>query len=178
MNRLVCLMNMAKIKSITDEMEQAIIYDYQHSNLKVKEIACKHKTHQTTISKIIAKHNIPRRKNEITEDRKLAVIEQYLADKPLQDICRETHMGLKAVYAILNAAEIPRRKQLFVDRSIRKRSEQLCWSCQNAVGRCSWSKNFTPVKGWTAYIDKRRGNSGEETETWSISACPEFIADE
>ena len=50
-------------------------------------------------------------------------------------------------------------------------SKQLCWTCQNAVGRCDWGKNLTPVEGWTATKGKQEG--------WcSITACPQYIPDE
>ena len=26
----------------------------------------------------------------------------------------------------------------------------LCWSCAKACKKCSWSRNFEPVKGWEA----------------------------
>ena len=25
-----------------------------------------------------------------------------------------------------------------------------CWNCRRAIGECSWSSEFIPVKGWTA----------------------------
>ena len=33
---------------------------------------------------------------------------------------------------------------------IPKNHVQPCWYCTKACGRCSWSKNFTPIKGWVA----------------------------
>lgn len=51
-----------------------------------------------------------------------------------------------------------------------KCDEQLCWSCKNATGGCSWSKSFIPVDGWEAtptLLDDR-------VESFKINACPEY----
>lgn len=57
-------------------------------------------------------------------------------------------------------------------------SKQLCWDCKKATGGCSWSKNFIPVPGWTATPAVIKSTSGRNnvmiTETYSITACPEF----
>lgn len=57
-----------------------------------------------------------------------------------------------------------------------------CFHCQNAVPDnnghgCSWSRSFEPVPGWTAEPSKVRSCGCEPTETWHITACPEFIPD-
>ena len=46
--------------------------------------------------------------------------------------------------------------------------EQLCWSCQNATGRCPWSENGTPIRGWDAEPDRA---------TYKIYDCPMFKPD-
>lgn len=54
---------------------------------------------------------------------------------------------------------------------------QLCWTCTNACGRCSWSKDLTPVVGWTAkevpWVDPEI--VGETT--YQVFACPEYAPD-
>lgn len=45
--------------------------------------------------------------------------------------------------------------------------EQLCWSCMNACGGCSWSLDFIPVKGWKALKSSH--------ESYRILDCPKFI---
>lgn len=48
--------------------------------------------------------------------------------------------------------------------------DQLCLSCRKCGGLCSWSKNFTPVEGWTATPTKiPRG-----LPSYKITACPEY----
>lgn len=54
-----------------------------------------------------------------------------------------------------------------------KNKEQLCFSCKNACGNCSWSKNFTPVEGWTA----EKIVLPREVETYAIYSCPEYVYD-
>lgn len=50
--------------------------------------------------------------------------------------------------------------------------DQLCWYCQNAIGKCSWSHDFTPIPGWTAIPD----TVGEKL-TYRIYRCPLFKED-
>ena len=57
--------------------------------------------------------------------------------------------------------------------------DQLCWSCQNACGGCSWSKSFTPVKGWKATPTKIKvAPEMPYCDSYLITACPEYIKDE
>ena len=53
---------------------------------------------------------------------------------------------------------------------------QLCWLCQKAGGNCSWSKNFTPVEGWTAFPTKIRCRESKTGffDSYDIYECPEF----
>lgn len=62
-------------------------------------------------------------------------------------------------------------------------SMTICWECANAVpdrniGRgCSWSMDFEPVEGWTAERTKikNRGKVAEESNSYQVIACPEFV---
>ena len=55
-----------------------------------------------------------------------------------------------------------------------------CWTCQNACGKCSWSKKLIPVKGWTAMPTKIAVNAvrGIYTDSYLVLDCPKYIADE
>ena len=53
----------------------------------------------------------------------------------------------------------------------------ICFDCQKAVCGCSWSKNFTPIPGWTAEPSVLTG-FGKRIETYHITECPEFVPDE
>ena len=66
----------------------------------------------------------------------------------------------------------------------------ICFTCQNACGRCSWSAinpatnkpRFEPVPGWTAQkvllsLGAARGKK-YVTETYHITACPEYVPDD
>lgn len=61
-----------------------------------------------------------------------------------------------------------------------QRSQQLCWTCQNAVssettGRgCEWSRDLRPVPGWTAEMTHKAVMG----LTWSITECPKYIPDQ
>lgn len=57
----------------------------------------------------------------------------------------------------------------------------ICFDCEKACGRCSWSKDFTPVPGWTAIevfrnIDGRYAGPYDHffSRTYAITACPLF----
>ena len=55
--------------------------------------------------------------------------------------------------------------------------DQLCWSCTKACGQCSWSRELTPVEGWTAEQVVYPGLEVEDDTTYHITACPEFVRD-
>lgn len=52
----------------------------------------------------------------------------------------------------------------------------LCWECDKACGRCSWSKDFTPVEGWKAIPTKirKRDNNYGYMDSFIVLECPEF----
>ena len=51
--------------------------------------------------------------------------------------------------------------------------KQPCWSCKNACGSCSWSRNFIPVKGWVAERTTIRDSEGD-ISTYKIIFCPKY----
>lgn len=59
---------------------------------------------------------------------------------------------------------------------------QLCWECEKACGRCSWSSSFTPVPGWNAkptkIISYTAIGGGKRkkfyVDSYEIHDCPEF----
>lgn len=60
------------------------------------------------------------------------------------------------------------------------KKETLCWSCQNACGKCTWSKNFKKVKGWEAKKTVIKGDpNGNEPDikSYRIISCPLYIPD-
>ena len=48
-----------------------------------------------------------------------------------------------------------------------------CWTCKNACGGCSWSRDFIPVKGWDAEKTYLISN-GEHADSYYIKSCPEY----
>lgn len=54
----------------------------------------------------------------------------------------------------------------------------ICFLCRRACGDCSWSRDFTPVPGWTAKKVMHKINRGR-VRTWEptykITACPQFV---
>ena len=53
----------------------------------------------------------------------------------------------------------------------------LCWDCAKAVGYCSWSSEFKPVKGWTAEKKEIKVQSGTNVKSYLIYECPLFERD-
>ena len=55
--------------------------------------------------------------------------------------------------------------------------DTLCWDCDKAGGRCSWSHSFTPVEGWKA-VPTKVYIGGEKKDKWidsfDVYECPEF----
>lgn len=51
-------------------------------------------------------------------------------------------------------------------------SSSLCWECGNATGKCSWSEDLIPVKGWKAEDSVKDG-----MPTYLVLECPEFERD-
>ena len=58
-----------------------------------------------------------------------------------------------------------------------KKHSTLCWDCDKACGKCSWSKRFKPVDGWKA-VPTKVWIGGESRHPWGDSfdvyECPEF----
>ena len=52
--------------------------------------------------------------------------------------------------------------------------QQPCWTCKNACGGCSWSREFKPVEGWEA-VPRSIKSNGIHAETYKIINCPEYV---
>lgn len=51
----------------------------------------------------------------------------------------------------------------------------LCWTCAKACGKCSWSKKFKKVKGWTAKKTIIKGDPAgldPEIKSYLVLKCP------
>lgn len=64
----------------------------------------------------------------------------------------------------------------------KSKSRQPCWNCKHACGGCNWSRNFTPVEGWTATatiinMERKRHNKPfiSTISSYDIQHCPEFV---
>ena len=71
-----------------------------------------------------------------------------------------------------------------VDRFQSGRHTQLCESCRNYAGGCSWTEighdgrvRFEPVPGWTAVKVPYQGSVNSKGFTYQISGCPLYIQD-
>ena len=66
------------------------------------------------------------------------------------------------------------RKRKATKADYTKENYQPCWTCKNACGGCSWSRDFKPVEGWTAEKTFLPSN-GECAESYKIISCPKYI---
>lgn len=53
----------------------------------------------------------------------------------------------------------------------------LCWDCENACGKCSWSAELKPVKGWKAEKTWVTTQKDHKVESRRVIKCPEFKRD-
>lgn len=60
-------------------------------------------------------------------------------------------------------------------------STSICWNCERCYGRCSWSREFKPVKGWKAtattvinVIGTGKYRKGKPTPSYHVQECPLF----
>ena len=81
-----------------------------------------------------------------------------------------TAIALKSMN-ILGDACLPKEKP--AKTFPQKEHDTLCWDCKKNAGRCSWSKNFTPIKGWKAIPTKIKSDA-KETDSYDVYECPEF----
>lgn len=62
---------------------------------------------------------------------------------------------------------------------------QKCWTCENAMGGCSWTAidpetgkvKFDPVPGWDATPTRRRLCGKTIMESYAIHDCPQYAPD-
>ena len=59
----------------------------------------------------------------------------------------------------------------------KKAIPSLCWDCSKAVGKCSWSKYFKPLKGWKIISTKKEVYGGASYKSCIVLECPEFDRD-
>ena len=52
----------------------------------------------------------------------------------------------------------------------------LCWDCAKAIGKCRWSEDLKPVKGWKI-IPTKRELYGGTFKSCIVLECPEFERD-
>lgn len=56
-------------------------------------------------------------------------------------------------------------------------SNELCFNCTKACGRCSWSKEHKPIQGWkaveTRIVNIYKNGTKREVKSYEIIYCPE-----
>ena len=170
-------------------MGKETILEYNGIRLNIKDWAERTGINRSTISarlyqgwtvaQVLGYKLPPQRKRKIrkiTQKEKQQVIELYETGTKVVDISRTVEIAEQSIYKILRENGIKERRYVKSgeERKLQKpKTNQLCWDCGKYAGGCSWSRDFTPVEGWTA--EKVLMTSG--TETYEIKECPEFVSD-
>ena len=90
--------------------------------------------------------------------------------KPLENI-RYKHQKYCSDKCIKAASKERRQSRRPLKR------KHLCWTCQNYVNGCSWSKNGVPVPGWTATQTPRIYRGKEIGINYRVHKCPRYLPD-
>ena len=84
----------------------------------------------------------------------------------------------EAVFATQEEAENAIANDSFKRRGLREDKQQvkesICWDCKKAVGRCTWSANGVPVKGWEVEETYRKSYGRDLEVSYTVINCPKF----
>lgn len=58
--------------------------------------------------------------------------------------------------------------------------ETICWNCQKATGKCSWSAEGKKIKGWKATPTKIKSATAHhiDIDSFIVHKCPLFLKDD
>lgn len=125
----------------------------------------------------LSESSVADRRHEIGLES-LKQIEKRKAAEERRKKDAESRMRKLRQQRMLNAAYFRSGgKSKAMDRRVLHEGEgkQLCWTCTKACGRCSWSSEFKPVKGWVAKkLPFQLHGTSYGGETYDIQSCPEY----
>lgn len=133
----------------------------------------------TTVLGWLKKAGVQRRpcvppKREFTKEQIEDIAKMYYEGYAPRVICQKhdikTYSTLRQAL-VDNGYKMNRPKKKY---KAEPKIQTLCWKCANAVGRCSWSQDFIPVKGWKAEETARECN-GNIVASYTVIKCPEFV---
>lgn len=114
------------------------------------------------------------------EEPEIQYLIEHYHDTPTRKIAKALGRSVGSTQKKVRDLGLPQKVK-------RKQIEPItkCWSCRNAVPSiykeqgCSWSRDFIPVKGWTAKktIINIHGSIRRENESYFVRSCPEYISD-
>ena len=175
---------MSKELEISDELLLEMMRLYVEENLSLKEVGKRVGLSPPLIARRLRRAEVvvsgaeKQRVYKFTEEQLAEFKEMYEEGASYAEIRRRFDIGSdRTVETLLNQAGIAERRSRDTCKGVKrsnKQSQQLCWDCKKATGGCSWSKNFTPVPGWTAEKICSVAYNDVVRETYSITACPEF----
>lgn len=167
---------MAKTRKLTNKQEKELIEYYYANNCNKIDAGRKFAISENTVRTILSRHGrLDKKRKIIPKEIKAQICIEWASGTPAQEICRKYKLTYASVKNIVSVAGVKRNKQPKQRKVVEKDClPQLCWKCAKATGKCSWSKNLTPVEGWTAKLVLRVNWDGEMGTNWAISKCPEF----
>lgn len=68
------------------------------------------------------------------------------------------------------------KKRILSSKIVENENVTLCWTCKNAIGKCSWSNNFEPIENWEA-TPTHVGNNINGYHSYKVIKCPSFEYD-
>ena len=167
-------------RTLTPQQEAVVLKAYFDNKMKAKEVCETFGITPGVLQGMVRRDG--RRKAAARpkiEDRNQAeidaIVADYLAGDYVYGICTKYHISARTLTAIVKRAGVQRKSRPRRQQVSKEKSQQLCWDCAKATGRCSWSRRLEPVPGWTATKVERLSHTGEIVEGTQITACPEFV---
>lgn len=170
---------MSNKRKVTDEQIAEIIRLYTAEKYSQGSVARLMGVSQGVVAYHLRKNGIAIRKQHppkanLPEERIADIVQMYKDGRLFAEI-REKH-GIgnnNTLKGILKKAGVPLTRERPAPKPhFGGYGEQLCWRCAKATGKCSWSRNLTPVPGWTATVVKRETYWQADDDNFYITACP------
>lgn len=77
------------------------------------------------------------------------------------------------------SAEYERKKKNYKKKGRENpKTGQICWRCQRACGKCSWSRFGILPDGCVVRPSFKKEKDGYVRRTYRITMCPKFLEDE
>ncbi len=133
-----------------------------------KELAKIYKCSEHTICNYKCKYDV----------RKKTIFSEFTDDELIKILSDNSAIELAIKYNCTKDIIYYYRKKYGIVIARESTADSLCWKCQNSCCRCSWSKSFKPVQGWTATPTVIQGKLKTDIiHSYFVTDCPLFKRD-